>query len=179
MLAGLPPEIAPAIQTALQAFSDEKRGRTFLVRYGHWVDVSHECLLRQWQLCKSWMQTEERDKKQLEDLAEAAARTGWRADMTTQEKKSRMALAGFTLDALVKWRDEAKPDAAWARRYVPESRFANALAYLEWSEAVQQRERSKAIRRAYKVAVAAGAAFVIVGILALIAVRYAVEARES
>jgi WD40 repeat protein/energy-coupling factor transporter ATP-binding protein EcfA2 len=109
------------------------------------VDITHECILREWPRLREWLQREDRNAKRLRELAEAAKDAGWTARMN-QEQPVRE-LAGLTLQNLVTWRDEAQPTAAWARRYITPVDFDTAYGYLLWSEECRKRQQDLERRR--------------------------------
>jgi uncharacterized delta-60 repeat protein len=125
----------PELDAVVAAFRDEEKGRTFLVRSGAMLDISHECLLRRWERVRKWLQAEDRDRDQLMLLARAAEEAKW--------PRPTAPLAGLTLETLRKWRVESAPDATRARRYSVD--LAPAEAYLDWSlrEAKKKTDRQR------------------------------------
>jgi WD40 repeat protein len=123
----------PELDAVVKAFQDEKLGRTFLVRSGSLLDISHECLLRRWNRVRRWLATEDRDREQLLLLTGAARDAGW--------PKPIAPLAGLTLDTLRKWREESNPDTAWAGRYGVD--LAWAEGYLDWSLAEARKKTNR------------------------------------
>jgi WD40 repeat protein len=96
------------------------------------VDITHECILREWPRLRGWLDREARNARRLRELADAAKDAGW--PLTTRQERPIRELAGLTLQNLVKWRDDAQPTAAWARRYLTTVDFERASDYLTWSE---------------------------------------------
>ncbi len=121
------------------------------------VDITHECILREWPRLKEWLEKEDRSARRLCELAGAAKDAGWRPGLSAEQEKSIRGLAGLTLQNLSGWRDDAQPTAAWARRYVTAVDFDTAYGYLRWSEARDQEEKRRELRRKRLLRVLAGA----------------------
>ena len=153
-------ETGPEVETLIEAFRDVNLGRTFLMPpageklAGSTVDISHECLLRRWDLLSSWVEAEARDARVFTLLAEEADQAR-RRELAAGTRKP---LAGATLETYQAWRNQAQPQAAWARRYEggfdaqlkrPQRQFAAAIEYLDWSVAsrVEEEERSNQMQR--------------------------------
>jgi ABC-type Fe3+/spermidine/putrescine transport system ATPase subunit len=124
------------------------RSEGFLAPQENPVDITHECILREWPKVRLWLEQEERDAKRLRELAGAAQDAGWRPGMTAEQEKSIGRLEGLTLQNLSAWRDEARPTAAWARRYLPAVDFDTASGYLTWSQMLDQQQKEKQARAA-------------------------------
>ncbi|HEX6185855.1 MAG TPA: hypothetical protein VFZ44_18350 [Pyrinomonadaceae bacterium] len=97
------------------------------------VDISHESLIRRWTRLSRWVDEEAASREQYVKLATAAA-------LRARGKAS--LLRDPELEAALKWRDERRPNPAWARRYHPD--FAPAMLYLD--ESLKEREDEKARR---------------------------------
>lgn len=108
------------------------------------IDVSHESLIRNWQLLKQWVDEETRSAQTYLRLAETGAlfkdgKAGhWRDP---------------DLQIALNWREQNKPNETWGQLYHPE--YQGAMAFLEESkahrdaeiaekEAAQQRELQQA-----------------------------------
>jgi hypothetical protein len=97
--------------TVIDSFRDESKGRTFLMppkgegSPSDPIDISHECLLRQWTKLRDWVKDEARDAAQFQRLAD-------RADGGAGEP-----LRGRDLDSYWDWWQRAKPTPEWASRY--------------------------------------------------------------
>ena len=70
---------AAELLCVIDAFRDESAGRTFLMPPKHEssstdpIDISHECLLRQWSMLKLWIREEAYNAGQFQALADRAA----------------------------------------------------------------------------------------------------------
>ncbi len=114
------------------------------------IDISHESLIRQWKKMAEWLHDE------------TIAAQNWR------RLKDRMAdgelIRGRELTNLIAWRDEKKPNEAWAKRYGGD--FNDAMVFLEASEraenAQRQRENIQRQRRVFVIAGSLGAVLVLV-----------------
>lgn len=89
------------------------------------IDISHESLIRQWQRLSQWVTTE------------AIAAQQWRR--LNDRFNQREPLQGRVLDNLVAWRDEIRPNAAWAKRYGGD--YDSVSTFLEDSERAEKRRR--------------------------------------
>jgi energy-coupling factor transporter ATP-binding protein EcfA2 len=102
------------------------------------VDISHESLIRNWDRLRAWVEDEAQSARIYRRLAEAA---------TDHYQKGTGLLDDVTLQFVLKWRDQSKPNWAWGVRYHPD--FNTAMSFLELSalardarlEAEQERER--------------------------------------
>jgi WD40 repeat protein/energy-coupling factor transporter ATP-binding protein EcfA2 len=113
------------------------------------VDITHECILREWPRLEEWLEKENRNARRLRELAEAAKDAGWQPDRRTTKQKPVRELAGLTLQNLKQWRDESHPTSAWARRYLTTVDFETANGYLTWSDSRDQEQKKGARRRTY------------------------------
>ena len=99
------------------------------------IDISHESLIRQWRRLNDWVDEEVASAKVYQRLADTA-------------ELHRVDKAGLyhdpDLQVALRWRDVAKPTAAWARRY--HGGFAEALAFLDASLAQRQKEQDAAVK---------------------------------
>jgi WD40 repeat protein/energy-coupling factor transporter ATP-binding protein EcfA2 len=112
-------------------------GRTFLVPPApepltgdSIIDISHEALIRLWGRLAGWVDEEARSAATYRRLAADAAR--YRAGEVSLWRDPELTNA-------LKWRERARPTAAWAARYDPT--FAEAMAFLDDSRRAQRRAR--------------------------------------
>ena len=124
----------PQLDAVVNAFLDEKHGRTFLIRSEGKLDISHECLLRRWGKVRGWLEMEDLDRKSLLELTDAASRSGW--------PRPKAPLEGLQLETLSKWLANSSIDTKWAERY--RINYDHATKFLEWSQAQQ---RTKKLRQ--------------------------------
>lgn len=92
------------------------------------LDLSHEALLRRWQLfATEWLEQERRDASELRRLADLASlhNSGQGGPLQVQD-----------LERVTHWRDRIS--AEWARRYVPKERWDDAVAFVDASEREHQ-----------------------------------------
>ncbi len=80
------------------------------------LDLSHESLIRQWVRLKEWAKAEAKSAEKYLLLARTAA-----------EKKQPW--VDNDLKDILKWRDDERPNAAWAARYG--GNYAEAMAFIE------------------------------------------------
>jgi tetratricopeptide (TPR) repeat protein len=97
------------------------------------VDISHESLMRCWSRLISWAEEESRSALMYKRIAQAAK---WFQEGT----------AGLwrdpELELGLQWRQQARPTAAWARRYG--NGFETAMQFLDRSD--EQREQIRKVR---------------------------------
>ena len=111
------------------------RAEGFITSQTNPVDITHECILREWPRLRGWLEQEDRNARRLHQLAEAAKDANWQSGlMTRKQGEPVQALAGLTLQNLVSWRDDTRPTAAWARRYMDTVDYETASDCLTWSE---------------------------------------------
>jgi HEAT repeat protein len=125
---GQSPQVVRAI---LERFCDEG-GRNFLVMSesadadDQRVDISHESLIRQWDMLKAWVDEERESRNQFLDLAYR----GHRQLALLRDPDLQMAL---------QWRDKNHPTAAWAKRYsTNDDDFDVAMQYLDESQQTKE-----------------------------------------
>jgi energy-coupling factor transporter ATP-binding protein EcfA2 len=111
------------------------------------VDITHECILREWPRLKGWLEQEDRNARRLRQLAEAAKDANWQPGLTTKQGEPVQGLAGLTLQSLVSWRDDTRPSAAWARSYMTTVDYETASNYLTWSEMREKAQEEHALWR--------------------------------
>lgn len=131
------------VSTALDAFRDDDRGRTFIVPLKSAlpvldtetrIDVMHESLIRCWpSLSNEWVPEEEDARRRYTMLAAQAEEEG---------QPPQNFLGGARLQRIAEWWDERKPNAVWAARY--HAGFAAAAAYLAASRQELARTQQKA-----------------------------------
>ena len=105
------------------------------------VDISHESLIRNWGRLKQWSLEEALSARVYRRLAEAAALHAEGREGLSQDPGLQIALD---------WREQARPNAAWAERYHPPGfEFAAAVGYLDASRdardarVAEERERER------------------------------------
>ncbi|MGH6802219.1 MAG: hypothetical protein ACREC3_02480, partial [Methyloceanibacter sp.] len=87
------------------------------------IDISHESLIRQWKRLSQWV------------AKEAIAAQQWRR--LNDSFILGEPLHGRLLDNLVAWREETRPNAAWAKRYGGD--YASVIEFLTNSERAEKR----------------------------------------
>ena len=109
------------------------------------LDVSHEALLRRWQLfATEWLEQERRDTSELRRLADLA---------TLYNSGQGGLLQGQDLQRVTNWRERIS--AEWAHRYLPAGRWDEAVAFMDASEREHQARKAataKARKRALNLA---------------------------
>ena len=121
-------EVTPIVEHFLQAsfLTSPDRGTT-----RDWeVDITHECLIRQWTRLREWAKAEAADREEFRYFGARASRGG-------------NLLTGTDLDLALRWLDK-KHTAAWAERYG--GGFLTTVEFIEASRAA----RDEAERRAAK-----------------------------
>jgi WD40 repeat protein len=111
-------------------------GRTFLMPPGEEklkadsvIDISHESLMRIWKRLIRWVIEEAKSAEQYIELAKRASK----------EKRGKASFLGDPeLMMALKWRENNKPNAAWAKRYHPS--FEQTIEFLEASKKQQEHE---------------------------------------
>ncbi len=93
------------------------------------IDISHESLIRNWERLKSWVDEEAGCGRIYRRLAETAV---------LYEKKEAGLWRDPDLQLALLWREESKPNEAWARRYHTE--FETALNFVDASREARDRE---------------------------------------
>jgi hypothetical protein len=91
-----------------------------------YVDISHESLIRQWKRLGEWLEQEARAAQQWRRLID---RFGTGEPVRGRELANMMA-----------WRNETKPNAAWAKRYGGD--YPAVMAFLQKSNQAQRRKRA-------------------------------------
>jgi len=115
-----------------------KPGRSFLMppsrvplEPGTVIDISHESLMRCWARLMTWAEEENRSALMYTRVAQAAR---W------YEERSAGLWRDPELETGLRWRSQAQPTEAWARRY--DDNYGRALQFLDRS--AEERERARA-----------------------------------
>lgn len=91
------------------------------------IDISHESLIRGWGRLKEWVEEEAQSAHQYRKVADSSVDYArGKGDLLT----------GAALQNALEWREQQKPNQAWAARYRPE--FAKAMAFLNESKAARE-----------------------------------------
>jgi WD40 repeat protein len=93
------------------------------------IDISHESLIRNWNKLEEWVEDEARSARIYRRLAETAA---------LNQKGEAGLWKDPDLQLALNWREEVKPNNAWAERYNPE--FDSAMGFLDRSVAARDAE---------------------------------------
>ena len=120
------------------------------------IDISHESLIRGWQRLKDWVEGEALSAGIYRRVAETAVlHKGGKAGLWRDPD----------LQIALGWREQTRPNRAWAQRYHPE--FDTAMGFLDESQAVRdtealetERVRKKNLRRAWMFTGILGLAFI-------------------
>ena len=130
------------------------------------IDIPHESLIRGWARLTTWVQEEEESAKIYRRLADTAA---------LYARKKASWFVNPELQTTLNWKEDKKPNEAWAARY--DRRFAEAIAFLEQSRKAHddeleqtEKKRRRELRRARWTAVVLGA-LLLLAILASILAR--------
>ncbi len=94
------------------------------------IDISHESLIRQWQLLREWVRSEARSEALYQRLRQTAQLWPENAALWRNPDLERALL----------WEREEAPSPAWAARYGTREEFARAIAFLRASEAAWREE---------------------------------------
>jgi hypothetical protein len=137
-----------AVREVVEAF--RAPGRNFLqprrpasLRADTMIELSHECLIRQWDELAFWAEQE------------VAAAGAWRRLVDAAERHARgegPLLSGLGLASLADWHDAELPTAAWAKRYGGD--FHRAITFLRKSRRAERRDE-RALWRVRAAAIAA------------------------
>jgi hypothetical protein len=111
------------------------------------LDISHESLIRQWQVLRAWTHAETASAEQYRDTERRAQRWST-ADVPLWDATD--------LDIALAWREREHPNAAWARRYGGD--FDLAIRFLDASTA---RREATARRRTARRRLATAVLFVV------------------
>jgi tetratricopeptide (TPR) repeat protein len=139
------------------------------------IDISHESLIRGWARLRTWVEEEYESAKTYRRLAETA--------VLHAEAKAGLWNDPDLANAL-RWRENEKPTAAWAKFY--HAAFTPAMAFLEESrlardEGIAERERNRRrkLRNARLFAAAVLILFLLAAGFAIDAARKTKEANEN
>jgi tetratricopeptide (TPR) repeat protein/energy-coupling factor transporter ATP-binding protein EcfA2 len=160
----------------------QRAGRSFLtpppdtpMRSSTVVDLTHESLMRVWSRLKEWAEEERISTDRYLRVSRAAH---W------YEEGTAGLFRNPELGMALKWRAENRPTAAWARRLDPG--FELAMAFLDRSQAEDERlraarekERRRQIVQARAFAAVLGVLLIVAVILAVAAYRYGASARQN
>ena len=121
------------IKGIIKRFQDD--GRLFLVDYAkdnpdkHFVDISHESLIRQWDRLTQWV---------LEEAEEVAIYT--RIALRAEEfKETKEHLSGGSLERALAWVQRVNPTPAWGERHMPNIDFKEVKKFLEESKQAENK----------------------------------------
>ena len=158
----------PDRQGAVNAIVDRfRRGEaTFLtprdgdVAGDTYIDITHECLIRQWRkLGDEWLPAEQKSAKTFLDLIDRAR--NWK------DKKGEV-LIGLDLSEALEWDRERNPTAAWARHYASEAALGVVEEFIAASEKQERDEveRRQRERRRLRLAIGAAVLAIVAGLVA-------------
>ena len=103
-----------------------------------YLDICHEALLRQWRLfAGEWQEQERRDASELRRLAELAS---------LRKQGQGGSLPAEDLERIDRWK--RRVSAEWARRYVTNEEWEEALSFVEESRAGVKREEEQRQKQA-------------------------------
>jgi hypothetical protein len=97
------------------------------------IDISHESLIRQWQMLRDWVQREARSAALYQRLRQTSLLWPDSAALWRNPDLER---------ALI-WEREEAPSAAWAARYGTREEFARAIEFLRASEKASREENER------------------------------------
>jgi energy-coupling factor transporter ATP-binding protein EcfA2 len=100
------------------------------------LDISHECLIRQWQVLREWLRAEAA-------AAELYRETERRAQRWAAGRAQWSPWDPIDLNLVLTWYDREHPNAAWAKRYG--EHFERAVNFLD--ESRQQRDADEVERK--------------------------------
>ncbi|HEX8290559.1 MAG TPA: hypothetical protein VF570_02310, partial [Pyrinomonadaceae bacterium] len=100
------------------------------------IDISHESLIRNWDRLKGWVDDEAQSARVYRRLAETAA---------LYEKKEAGLWGDPDLQRALDWREGAKPNETWAKRYNPG--YESAMSFLKLSSEKREADAAAEERR--------------------------------
>ncbi|HYE65501.1 MAG TPA: hypothetical protein VD966_07960 [Pyrinomonadaceae bacterium] len=164
------------VKAVIEPFRRE--GRSFLMPpalvplHAHsLIDISHESLIRNWDRLKGWVDEEARSARIYRRLADTAV---------LYEKGEAGLWRDPDLQLALVWREQSRPNKAWAQRYHPA--FDEAMRFLDASVAAREAEiLSKEQQRRNRVRLLTAVVFILALflILALAALVYANQQRRE
>ncbi|MEN3335921.1 MAG: hypothetical protein V7641_5286 [Blastocatellia bacterium] len=126
----------PEVIAVIDAF--RRQGRSFLMppagthlTADTLIDISHESLIRVWERLREWVSEEARSARQYQRLAETAM---------LRDKGEAGLWRDPDLQLALNWREQNRPNAAWARRY--HLGLSSALAGLDASQKQLELEKT-------------------------------------
>ena len=125
------------IKTIIKRFQDD--GRLFLVDYSkdhqekHFVDISHESLIRQWDRLGKWVQEDALE-------AEIYTRIALRA---AEYKETKEHLSGGSLERALEWKERVRPTATWGERHMPDIDFDEVIQFLDTSKKAEDKKKQE------------------------------------
>ena len=129
----------PLMTQVIDAF--RRDGRTFIMpgwpaplQPETMIDISHESLIRQWQMLRDWVQAEARSATLYQRLRQTAQLWPQNAALWRNPDLERALL----------WEREEAPTPAWAARYGNRDEFARATEFLRASETAWRDETERA-----------------------------------
>ena len=126
-------------ESVVRAFAEDGHDFVFqstMVDGTQTLDVSHECLLRQWKMLQKWLTEEGHWADDYRNLCYLAK--SWRNDPERLLKPPR-------LDEAVAWRETVHPTEEWSRRY--NSDFALCMSFLDACvEATKQAKERRVVQ---------------------------------
>jgi hypothetical protein len=63
------------------------RAEGFVTSRENPVDITYECILREWPRLREWLERENRNARRLREVAEAAKGASWRPGLTPEQQK--------------------------------------------------------------------------------------------
>jgi hypothetical protein len=135
----------------------------------NYLDVSHEALLRRWQLfANDWLVQERSDTDELHSLAKQA----------NDHLESRGGLLGEQdLKRIGKWR--TRVSLQWALRYVSQERWDALQAFIQESDSELERQRKEKAKQAQVRQWLWSSLGIILGLATLVSVGFAIKANRA
>ncbi len=139
------------------------------------VNITHESLIHGWRQLTKWTEEEARSAAIYRRLAETPA---------LYANRETSLLVDPELQVMLNWREETKPNEAWAGRY--DLRFADAMRFLEQSrkehhkalERAEQHRRTE-LKRVRMIAVVLGTLLLLVFVVSIFAVIQSMRSRAE
>jgi WD40 repeat protein len=126
-----------AVKDVIERFREEDRAflmpsRLTALDEDSVIDISHESLIRKWDRLREWVEEEAQSRAIYVRLAQAAR---------LNQRNEAGLWRNPELQRALDWKEQARPNAAWAERYAPG--FAAAMDFLERSVADVEAERQR------------------------------------